>query len=137
MKCDKHEISLVPRDIGNGKTDFICPDCDREEHMREEREHRKLETALDLLQISVQRAKESKMDALVEALKWLVFTFKKEIGPYEAITDLNAEPQRTIYWCHGCDGEFVSIWPEWEEPTDEIFSHSSDCKYMEVIRLIK
>lgn len=71
---------------------------------------------------------------LFGSLGWLVETFRTEISPFSASTDLN-HPQSSQWRCHGCEGVFTSHWPTWTEPTDETFPHEQHCKYMKAVRL--
>lgn len=67
-----------------------------------------------------------------EAIEWLYLHSKSE--PYEAMF----EGSDTSYWhCCGCEGEFVSRWPNWEKPTLNNFPHKNNCKYLLVLKLLK
>lgn len=72
-------------------------------------------------------------EALFGSLSWLVETFREEIAPYSATTNLDEQVSK--WWCHGCEGVFESRWPQWTEPTDETFPHEQNCKYMQAVRL--
>lgn len=67
-----------------------------------------------------------------EAVCWLVTTFREDIRPFEASFDNHA--QTASYRCWGCDGEFVSVYPEWIVPTDETFPHRDSCSYIAALR---
>jgi|GEM_PF-4525498 len=77
---------------------------------------------------------DNNFDALA-LLRWVAETFKEEIAPFQAITDLHL--QIATYHCWGCDGEFESRWPRWEEPTLETFPHKPDCRYTALVRLAR
>lgn len=34
MNCDTHDCPLDCRDVGRGKTLWVCPDCEREQQQR-------------------------------------------------------------------------------------------------------
>ncbi len=61
-----------------------------------------------------------------ESLRWVLERFKEEIRPFRNATN---------YMCWGCDAVFTPSHPKWKEcPTDRIFPHEKDCKYIEVVR---
>ena len=66
--------------------------------------------------------------APIEALKWIFEKFDMYIEPYVAVTDYSKQTRE--YWCCGCEGKFISSYPEWEEPTDEAFPHEDGCRYI-------
>jgi len=41
------------------------------------------------------------------------------------------------YLCHGCSGEFISSFPNWEKPTLKTFKHKKNCKYTKVLNILK
>ena len=66
-----------------------------------------------------------------EAINWLYSHSKAE--PFEAVF----EGSQTCYWhCYGCDGEFISRWPQWEKPTLDNFQHKKDCKYVSMLKVL-
>ena len=76
-----------------------------------------------------------------EALRWVFdiieyFERRDAIHPHPTWTE-HGHPQREGWGCYGCDGEFVSVWPQWEKPTLETFPHKPDCRYVAVMRALE
>lgn len=66
-----------------------------------------------------------------EAIEWLYIHSKAE--PYEGMFEGS---QTSYFYCHGCDGEFISRWPRWETPTLKTFPHKKDCKYVSMLKVL-
>lgn len=60
--------------------------------------------------------------------RWVWRTAREAIAPFEAWAE--EATQRAGWHCHGCDGEFISTWPQWEKPTDATFPHAKECQYL-------
>jgi len=71
-----------------------------------------------------------------EILTWIFDTFNEEMKPYHAVTYFY-HPQTVEYWCHGCNGKFISTWPEWIKPTDDTFGHEPSCMYIKAKKAAK
>jgi len=73
------------------------------------------------------QAERQKREEVVELLNF-VWT-RSDNFVFEGVT----EGSQKSYWhCRGCDGEFESNWPRWEEPTEETFPHKKTCFVLKV-----
>lgn len=61
----------------------------------------------------------------LEIIAFFMEHSRETLEPYEAFGE---GPEKSYYHCRGCNGEFLSRWPEWKEPTVETFPHDADCK---------
>ena len=74
---------------------------------------------------------------LREALLWAHgIAHDEHLRPWSAWSELDSHPQRRGFHCWGCEGEFISIWPRWEEPTVETFPHRPECKYLAYLQAV-
>lgn len=65
-----------------------------------------------------------------EAIKWLYEHSK--CSPFIAWTSSH----ESGYKCYGCNGEFISECPKWEEPTLKTFPHKRNCEYIKILKIL-
>lgn len=70
---------------------------------------------------------------LQEALDWCFKKAGENLKPFKASFDYHL--QERTYRCWGCDGCFISSWPNWIEPTNETFGHKPNCEYISALNL--